>query len=60
VFYVGDEVRDVLAASEAGVRSVAVSWGYNDRSVLEAARPDFVLDVPNQIIELFASLAARA
>lgn len=59
VFYVGDEVRDVLAASEAGVRSVAVSWGYNDRSVLEAAGAEFVLDVPNQIIELFTTLASR-
>lgn len=56
VFYVGDEVRDVLAASEAGVRSVAVSWGYNDRSVLESSGADFLLDAPRQISELFASL----
>jgi len=59
VFYVGDEVRDVLAASEADVRSVAVSWGFNHRSALEAARPDFVVDAPAEIVELVAPPHAR-
>jgi phosphoglycolate phosphatase len=59
VFYVGDEVRDVLAASEAGVRSVAVSWGFNHRSALEAAGPDFVVDAPEQLVGLAAPQRAR-
>ncbi len=54
VLYVGDEVRDVLAATEAGVESVAVSWGYSDRSALEAAGADHVVDVPAQIVSLLA------
>lgn len=60
VFYVGDEVRDVLAANEAAVRSVAVSWGFNHRSALEAARPDFVVDAPAEIVELVAPRASGA
>ena len=28
--YVGDDLRDILAAHAAGMRSVAVEWGYGD------------------------------
>lgn len=53
VYYVGDEVRDVEAASAAGVRSIAVSWGYADRGALMAQGPNHLLDTPNQLVELF-------
>lgn len=53
VFYVGDEVRDVVAAKEAGVRSVAVTWGYSVRSALKAEEPDFVVDAPDELVALF-------
>lgn len=33
--YVGDEVRDIEAARDAGVQVVSVSWGYNTPSVLK-------------------------
>ncbi len=48
-FYVGDEVRDVAAAAEAGMRSVAVSWGYASRRALAAAGPDFLVDHADEI-----------
>jgi phosphoglycolate phosphatase len=32
--YVGDEVRDVAAARQAGVDIAAVTWGYNRRELL--------------------------
>jgi phosphoglycolate phosphatase-like HAD superfamily hydrolase len=44
--YVGDEVRDVEAARAAGVRSVAVVWGFNNRDRLAAAQPDWLIEVP--------------
>ncbi|MBQ6655629.1 MAG: HAD family hydrolase [Erysipelotrichaceae bacterium] len=42
--YVGDSEVDVATARNAGVTSVAVSWGYRDREVLEACQPDFIAD----------------
>ncbi len=35
VWYVGDEVRDVNACAEAGVPIIAVTWGLNDKEVLQ-------------------------
>lgn len=52
VYYIGDEVRDVTAASSAGVRSVAVSWGYAAREALVAQQPDHVVDRPEQLLPL--------
>lgn len=52
IYYIGDEVRDVTAASAAGVRSIAVSWGYAAREALIAHRPDHVVDRPEQLVPL--------
>lgn len=51
--YIGDEVRDIEAARAAGVRSVAVTWGFNSREVLAAAEPDWLIDKP-EILQAIA------
>lgn len=37
---VGDEIRDIEAAREVGIRAVAVSWGFAPEAALAAAGPD--------------------
>ncbi len=39
---VGDEARDIQAASEAGLASGAATWGYATRELLERQRPTMV------------------
>jgi phosphoglycolate phosphatase len=51
-WYVGDEVRDVEAARGAGMRSVAVSWGFNSEVVLRAAHPDRIVASPQELPDL--------
>ncbi len=41
---VGDTSHDMLMAQAAGVRAVAVSWGFHTRAELEACRPDLIVD----------------
>lgn len=50
--YVGDETRDIEAARKAGVQAIAVTWGFNDRSALEEAAPDHLLDHPAHLLTL--------
>ena len=50
--YVGDEVRDILAARNAGMDVAAVSWGYNTRPLLAEHRPDYLMDRPEQLLTL--------
>ena len=52
MLYVGDELRDVKASQKAGIPVAAVTWGFNAREALHAAKPDFLLDAPEQLLQL--------
>ena len=54
VIYIGDETRDIGAAKKAGIRSAAVTWGYNSRKALKAQNPDYLLHSPKELLQLFA------
>jgi phosphoglycolate phosphatase len=50
--YVCDTAGDVREAREAGVRTVAVTWGWHPRERLERARPDVIVDNPGELLDL--------
>jgi len=50
--YIGDETRDIKAAKEAGVKSVAVTWGFNNKKLLLKEKPDFIVDKPEDLLVL--------
>ena len=52
VVYVGDEVRDIEAARQAGVKVAAVTWGLHTRQLLDGHAPDHLLERPEQLLEL--------
>jgi phosphoglycolate phosphatase len=47
--YVGDEVRDIMAARKAGVDVAVVTWGYNTRQLLAQHAPDYLIERPEQL-----------
>jgi phosphoglycolate phosphatase len=51
-FYIGDTCGDILEARAAGVRSVAVTWGWHDRERLLAVGPDYVIDTPEGLLTI--------
>lgn len=56
VCMVGDSISDVLAAKEAGVTSIAVTWGHQALERLLRGEPDHVIDSPHQLIEIIQGL----
>lgn len=52
VFMVGDSLSDVLAAKEASVTSIAVTWGHQSLENLLRAKPDYVVSSPHDLIEV--------
>lgn len=52
MLYVGDELRDIKASRKAGVRVAAVTWGFNSRESLAAEKPDYLLDHPEEFLQL--------
>lgn len=51
--YVGDEIRDIDSARKAGVRSAAVTWGFNNKKALEESGPDYLINKPEELLSLF-------
>ena len=51
-FYIGDTTGDILEAREAGVRTVAVTWGWHSQEKLVAAHPDFLVDRPEDLLQI--------
>jgi len=54
--YVGDETRDIEAARHAGLKSVAVAWGYNNINALHDHHPDKIVFDPSEIINYLATI----
>lgn len=55
IFYVCDEVRDIDAARKSGIRSVAVTWGYNTKDALIKENPDFLASTTDELREILRS-----
>lgn len=56
LYYVGDTTIDVESARHAGAKTVAVSWGLNTREALEKVHPDYLIDKPEQLLEIFPTI----
>ena len=55
VLYVGDEVRDIVAAQHAGVDVAAVTWGINSQGILAEHTPTYLIDRPEELLGLLES-----
>lgn len=52
VYMVGDSLSDIRAARETSVKSIAVGWGHQSPARLEAANPDYLVNSPQELLEL--------
>lgn len=43
---IGDTGEDMVAATELGIKSVAVTWGHLNEQVLKKYKPDIIIDHP--------------
>lgn len=58
--YIGDETRDIVAAKAAKIDVIAVTWGFNNRAILEANKPDLLADKPAELLNLIEKLSTTA
>ena len=55
--YVGDEIRDHVAAGEVGCAFGAVAWGYTRADALAALRPTHLFQRPDMIVTALRAVA---
>ncbi len=56
LYYVGDTTVDVESARHAGAKTIAVTWGLNTSEALGRAKPDFLVDDPRQLLDIFPAV----
>lgn len=47
--YIGDEVRDVEATKQIGIKCIAVEWGYSAPEALKSYKPEALIAKPSQL-----------
>jgi phosphoglycolate phosphatase len=52
ILLVGDSDIDIQTANNAGMRPVAVTWGFRPRKELEKCRVEFIIDRPEELLRL--------
>lgn len=50
---IGDRDIDISAARQNALGSVGVLWGFGERDEIEAAAPDHILTVPDELLHCF-------
>jgi phosphoglycolate phosphatase len=50
--YITDTLGDIEEAHKAGIKVIAVTWGYHDRNLLETAKPEAMVDTPEELLNL--------
>ncbi len=56
---IGDSTMDLETARNAGMKTIAVTWGFHDRDRLVAAGAGFIADDPSELLEIISSGSAR-
>lgn len=51
-YYIGDTSGDIKEARLAGVKTVAVTWGWHTREMFEKVRPDYLIETPEDLLYL--------
>lgn len=52
-WFIGDTKGDILEGNQAGVDTVAVTWGWHSLETLEEAVPYHIVDEPEELVLLF-------
>ncbi|MDO5561372.1 MAG: HAD-IA family hydrolase [bacterium] len=52
-FYIGDEIRDILASRQANLPIISVTYGYNSEEGLKRYRPQELVKKPTQLLKIF-------
>ena len=55
-FYIGDTKGDIFEGKEAGVKTIGVAWGWHGKERLQEALPDYIVNSPQELINLCAKL----
>lgn len=57
--YIGDETRDIEACKAIGLDMIAVSWGYDDRTLLIEEQAPYVANTVDELMQIIKKVDLR-
>jgi len=58
-FYIGDETRDIDAAQQCNIPSIAVAWGFNSEQTLMRSKPSYLAKTPHDLLRIISTPVSR-
>jgi phosphoglycolate phosphatase len=52
IYYVGDTTGDIKEGKQAGIKTVGVTWGWHSKEKMAEARPDYLCDKPQELLQI--------
>jgi len=52
IYYIGDTTGDIKEGKQAGIKTVGVSWGWHSKEKMASAKPDYLFDTPQELLQL--------
>ena len=52
-YFITDTIGDLKEVKDCEIKTVAVTWGYHDKNKLQKENPDFLVETPKELLELF-------
>ena len=59
-YYIGDTLGDMREAHKARVKRIGAAWGWHGRERLSIGRPEYIVETPEVLMELFRMLLLQA
>lgn len=56
IIFIGDTIADIKICKKSGLKIIAVTWGYHEKSRLNKANPDFIADKPKDVIKILKDM----
>lgn len=52
ILYVGDEIRDIIAAHLVHIKIASVTWGFNSEEGLKRYKPNYLIKEPEELLPI--------
>ena len=56
MLYVGDSLVDIQTAKNSNLKAISVSWGFVDKEKLESSKPDYLIDKPQELVDIIIKI----
>ncbi len=60
IIFIGDTISDIKATKAMGIKSLAITWGYQSKTKLKKHTPDYIADSPIDIVRILERVNKNA